>query len=72
MKEKVKTLNPLPLTVADWIARDLPEPEFVMGHWLSTTSRALLVAPTGLGKTNFALALAAAMAAGESFLHWQG
>ena len=42
-----------------------------MGDWLTTTSRALLTAATGLGKTNFALALALHMAAGNDFLHWR-
>src|SRR5579859_4397407 len=32
----------------------------------------MLVASTGLGKTNLALAMAFAMAAGRGFLHWRG
>src|SRR5262249_40440347 len=43
---------------------------FIMGHWLTTTSRVLLTAATGLGKTNFGLALALRCAAGKGFLHW--
>jgi RecA-family ATPase len=50
----------------------IPEPDFIMGHWLTTTSRVLLTAATGLGKTNFGLALAMRVAAGEDFLHWRG
>lgn len=46
-----------PLTLVEWRARDLPEPDLIMGHWLSTTTRALMTAATGLGKTNFAVAL---------------
>jgi hypothetical protein len=49
---------PPPLTIEEWLVRDLPPPDFVMGSWLSTTTRELLVGPTGLGKTNLALALA--------------
>jgi hypothetical protein len=61
-----------PLTIEEWLARDLPAPDFIMGNWLSTTTRGLLVGPTGLGKTNLALALVLHMAAGSDFLHWRG
>lgn len=59
------------LTVAAWLARDIPEPDFLMGRVFSTTNKAMLVAPTGLGKTNFGIALAASMALGKDFLHWR-
>jgi hypothetical protein len=62
---------PPPLTIEEWLARDLPAPDFIMGNWLSTTTRGLLVGPTGLGKTNLALALSLHMAAGRDFLHWR-
>jgi AAA domain len=60
-----------PLTQDDWRDRDLAEPDSIMGHWVSTTSRVLLTAATGLGKTNFGLALAIRIAAGMNFLHWR-
>jgi len=59
-----------PLTVDDWIARDLPQPDFLSGHWLTTTSRVLLPATTGLGKSNLGIALGMRIAAGVNFLHW--
>src|SRR5262245_3890755 len=65
------TLESLPLKIEDWLGRDLSEPDRIMGSWLTTTSRTLLVAPTGLGKTNFAMALAMHVAAGKDFLHWR-
>jgi hypothetical protein len=60
------------LRLADWLIRDLPDPDFILGSWLTTTSRTLLVAPTGIGKTMLALAMAASTAAGREFLHWNG
>ena len=59
-----------PLTINDWIARDLPQPDFLSGHWLTTTSRVLLSATTGLGKSNLGIALGMRIAAGVNFLHW--
>jgi hypothetical protein len=59
-----------PLTLNQWRHRDLPAPDLIMGHWLSTTSRVLVTAATGLGKTNFSLALGQRAAAGRDFLHW--
>jgi len=61
-----------PLTLSDWLARDLPLPDFLLGAWLSTTSRVICNAPTGLGKTLLLMALAFAVAAGRDFLHWRG
>jgi hypothetical protein len=60
-----------PLTLDDWRSRNLPDPDFIMGNWLTSTSRALLTAATGLGKTNFGLALAIRIAAGVDFMHWR-
>jgi hypothetical protein len=60
------------LTLDEWIARELPSPTFLLGRWLSTTSRVLLNAPTGLGKTMFGMAMAMAGGAGQGFLHWGG
>jgi AAA domain len=69
--QKVEIAELPPLTLTDWRDRDLPEPDFLMGHWVSTTSRALVTAATGLGKTNFGLALGIRGAAGQDFLHWR-
>ena len=61
----------IPLSIGEWLKRDLPVPDRLLGEWFTTTSRIALNAATGLGKTNFALALAAHMAAGREFLHWR-
>jgi hypothetical protein len=59
------------LSAAEWLARDIPPTDFLMGQVFSTTSRALIVAETGLGKTNFGMGLGFALAHGQGFLHWQ-
>lgn len=64
-------LGPVTLAIGDWLRRSLSEPDCLMGAWFTTTSRILFSAPTGIGKSNFALALAAHMAAGRDFLHWR-
>jgi hypothetical protein len=70
--EPAKPFAPPPLSIDHWLLRDLPAPDFILGDWLSTTTRGLLVAPTGLGKTNFAMALGVHASAGVDFLHWRG
>jgi hypothetical protein len=60
------------LELSVWLDRDIPAPDFLLGEVISTTSRMMLVAPTGLGKTNFAMALGFAVAGGADFLHWAG
>lgn len=61
----------VPLSINAWLERDLPEPDPLLGDWLTTTTRALLVAPTGLGKTNFSMSIGIAVAAGMDFLRWR-
>jgi SpoVK/Ycf46/Vps4 family AAA+-type ATPase len=55
------TEKPPPLTLAEWLARDLPEPDRLLGDLLTATCRVLIVGPTGLGKTMFGLAVAMAL-----------
>jgi DNA polymerase len=62
----------LTLTLEQWAARDLPVPDHLLGELLSTTSRMLLAADTGLGKTRFGIAIGMRIAAGAEFLHWPG
>jgi AAA domain len=63
---------PLFLTLDQWRERDLPTPDYLLDEIFSTTSRAILSAPTGLGKTNAVIALGMRMSSGASFLHWEG
>ncbi len=60
------------LLVSAWRKRKLPPRDYLSGEVLCTTSRALLIGPTGIGKTLFALDWVAAMAAGADFLGWEG
>jgi hypothetical protein len=60
-----------PLTIKEWRSRKLEPPDLLLGHWISTTSRILLAATSGLGKTNLCMAIAAHAAAGQDFLHWR-
>jgi hypothetical protein len=61
----------VPLTVAEWKARDLPPPDRLLGEWLTTTSRVYMSADTGLGKTSLSMAIAMHCGAGLDFLRWR-
>jgi AAA domain len=63
--------SPPSLTLEEWLNRKLPEPDLLL-PLLSTTSRVLINAPTGIGKTMLGIAIAMALAAGSGFLHWRG
>ena len=65
-------LTGIPLSVAEWMLRELPKPDYILGNWLTTTSRALMVAPTGVGKTMLGIGLGFGVSSGLGFLHWQG
>jgi hypothetical protein len=69
--QKPAPIGDIPLTVDAWLARPLPELDRIMGEWFFTTSRTLLVGPTGVGKTNFGIAIAGHSAIGRNFLHWR-
>ena len=60
------------VSLTSWLDRDIPPLDRLLGDMLTTTTRMMLVAPTGLGKTNIALAMAVAVALGRDFLHWRG
>jgi hypothetical protein len=70
-KRPPAAFDPRPLTVRAWLDKEITAPEFVLGELLSTTSRAEIIALTGLGKTNFTMALGFAIADGSPFLHWR-
>jgi hypothetical protein len=55
-----------------WHKREIPPVNPILGELVTTTSRIMVVGPTGLGKTNLLMAAAIAMADGADFLHWHG
>jgi hypothetical protein len=59
-------------SMASWLAVEDDPEDFLCGEVISTSSKTLLYAKTGKGKTTFCLALAASIAAGKDFLHWHG
>ncbi|MGY0709364.1 AAA family ATPase [Azospirillum argentinense] len=61
--------DPESISARAWNERTIAPTEWLLGPFAKTT-RAMLSAPSGVGKTNFALALAAHLAAGLDFLHW--
>jgi hypothetical protein len=70
MKNKTKRNVPC-LTPEDWIARHIEPADNLLGELLSTTSRILFSADTGLGKTMLAMGWAFGIALGRGFLHWR-
>ena len=46
-----------PYSLAWWRAQNFPPDDPVLGNILTTTSRAMLVGPTGSGKTSLGMAM---------------
>lgn len=63
-------MDELLISVGAWLEREIPEPDYLMGGWLHSSSRALIAAETGIGKSHLALGLGAAVATGTNFLNW--
>lgn len=61
----------LTLSLDQWFALDVPPRRLLLGDILSTTTRAMLSADTGLGKTHIGFGIAFAIAAGDSFCNWE-
>lgn len=63
-------LFPMPVSQPDYIAAQFPPEDPILGPFRSQ-QLALIYAPTGAGKTMFALGMAAAIALGVDFLRWK-
>jgi hypothetical protein len=59
------------LSVHAWIDREVQPTRRMLGEVVIQAVRMFLVGQTGIGKTLFAYAMAAAMAAGRKFVHWE-
>jgi DNA-binding NarL/FixJ family response regulator len=58
------------LSVGNWLTRDLPRPESLLGDLIVKGVRGFIGGPTGLGKSHLAMAMAGGMATGQGFQHW--
>ena len=72
----IETIKPddysgIPLTIDEWLSRELPALDPILGEVFTTTTRAMLHANTGLGKTMFCLDAWLHAAGGKDFLHWR-
>jgi hypothetical protein len=58
-------------TLDEWLDRDdITAPDFLLGEIFSTTTRAIIQGPTGLGKTMFGLGVFLAIGKNSGFLKW--
>jgi len=57
-------------TQAEFAALVVPPADPLLGAAFTTTTRAMLVGPPGIGKTMLMLGMADAMSEGKAFLHW--
>jgi hypothetical protein len=53
-----------------WIEREIDRPEPLLGEVITNTTRAMVGGGTGIGKSHFAMGMAAALATGMPFAHW--
>lgn len=58
------------VSIADFLAKELPPRENVLSPWLPCQGLAMIHAPRGIGKTHVALNIAYAVASGGDFLGW--
>jgi len=54
-----------------WNEREIAPRDWLLGNFISTTSRILITGPTGLGKTMLGIAIAFALEGGAQYLHWK-
>ena len=57
-------------TLEQFLAADIPERKLLLGPWLPVGGSAMIHGKAGVGKTQFALSVAMAVATGQPFLGW--
>lgn len=62
---------PEPLSAEAFLQLKLPPRKLLLGQWLPEKGLGLIAGPRGIGKTNFALTVAYAVASGGGFLGWK-
>lgn len=59
------------LALPGWMAREIEAPEPLLGEIITNTTRMFIGGPTGLGKSHLGFGMAAGLATGHGFAHWQ-
>jgi len=70
LRARAKT-QPQGITLGDLLDLELPERRVLLSPWLRTGESAMVWAPTGIGKSWFALSVALAVAGGGEVLGWK-
>lgn len=71
--EEVEVEEPQPpvsVGIGEFLSREIPEREMILGPWLPSQGLAMCYAERGVGKTHVALGVAYAVASGGEFLRW--
>lgn len=55
----------------DFLAMELPKPEYILSPWLPKSGLAMIHARPGIGKTHLSFGIAYAVATGGEFLKWK-
>ena len=60
----------IPLDLRTWAYRKVPPRQNLLGKVFTTTTRSMVSAETGIGKTHLGVAIGFSMGAGKPFCHW--
>ncbi len=60
----------IPLDLRSWAYRKVPPRQNLLGKVFTTTTRSMVSAETGIGKTHLGVAIGFSMGSGKAFCHW--